>query len=58
MAKYTVRQAWSTSDRQRFSDGDVLRASARPGRKDFGPSKDEWDYETDNETDNDKDNMR
>ena len=58
MAKHTVRQAWSQSDRQRFSDGDWLRASARPGRKDIGPSKDEWDYETDNETDNDKDNMR
>ena len=54
MAKYTVRQAWSTSDRQRVSDGDVLRASARPGRRDLGPSKDEWDYD-DNETDNGKD---
>ena len=51
MAKYTVRQAWSTSDRQSFSDGDVLRASARPGRKDFGPSKDEWDYDTSDDSD-------
>lgn len=57
MAKYTVRQAWSTSDRQRFSDGDVLRASARPGRRDLGPSKDEWDYD-DNETDNGKDTIK
>jgi len=57
VAKYTVRQAWSTSDRQRFSDGDVLRASARPGRRDLGPSKDEWDYD-DNETDNSKDTIK
>lgn len=33
---------WSQADRQRFSDGDRLRALAVPARRRPGPSADEW----------------
>ena len=39
----TMQQRWSTADRQRFADRNVLRAQARPGRRPQGPSPDEWD---------------
>ena len=41
-------RAWSAEDRQRFADGDVLRASTVPSRKavvvdDFAAAMDELD---------------
>lgn len=34
---------WSDDDRQRFRDGDILRARSIPGKRQDGPSADEWD---------------
>ena len=44
------RQPWTTEDRQRFADGDVLRASTVPAGKsvvvdDFAAAMDELDDE-------------
>lgn len=36
---------WSDADRQRFADGDKLRASSRPGRRQPPPAVSEWLYE-------------
>ena len=37
-----MKRRWSDEDRQRFGDGDRLRASSVPGRRKTGPSADEW----------------
>ena len=44
------RQPWTAEDRQRFADGDVLRASTVPAKKasvvdDFAAAMDELDDE-------------
>ena len=33
---------WSASDRQRFADGNILKASAVPGQRTAGPTVDDW----------------
>lgn len=40
---------WTPADKRRFADGDRLRASAVPGRRNPGPSADEWDWEDDDD---------
>jgi hypothetical protein len=40
------RPRWSSEDRQRFADGDRLRASTRPGRRRLPPAVEEWLDET------------
>lgn len=35
--------AWTPEDAQRFSDGNVLRASTIPAGRPGGPAADEWD---------------
>ena len=37
------RPRWTDEDRQRFTDGDILRARSVPGKRQDGPSADEWD---------------
>ena len=37
------RPRWTDEDRQRFSDGDILRARSIPGKRQDGPRADEWD---------------
>ena len=36
------RHAWRDEDRQRFADGDRLRASTVPGRLKIPPAVDDW----------------
>jgi len=40
---------WSDDDRQRFRDGDILRARSIPGKRQDGPNADEWE-DTNEET--------
>lgn len=40
---YDGRPRWSRDDRQRFADGDVLKASTVPGKRVEGPDASEWD---------------
>ena len=35
--------AWSSEDRQRFADRDVLKARTVPAKRREGPSVEEWD---------------
>lgn len=37
------RTSWSSEDRQRFSDGDRLRASTVEPKRFDGPESNEWD---------------
>jgi len=37
--------AWTDSDRQRFADRDVLKASSVPGKRPVGPLVDDWDLD-------------
>ena len=43
--------SWSQDDKQRFADGDVLKASTMPGKRPTGPSADEWGDDWELETD-------
>ena len=46
------RNRWSQADRQRYIDGDRLRASKRPGKRRDGPTVEEFDDELKNVSDN------
>ena len=35
--------SWTKLDRQKFADGDILKASSVPGKRPVGPSVDDWD---------------
>ena len=45
------RNKWSQADRQRYADGDRLRASKRPGKRRDGPTVEEFDDEPKNVAD-------
>ena len=34
--------SWTKLDRQKFADGDILKASSVPGKRPVGPSVDDW----------------
>jgi hypothetical protein len=40
---------WNESDRQSYRDGDRLRASTMPSKRDEGPQASEWDYDDEDE---------
>ena len=46
------RNRWSQADRQRYIDGDRLRASKRPGKRRGGPTVEEFDDEPKNVSEN------
>ena len=37
------KRRWSDDDRQRYSDGDILKARSVPAKRADGPTADEWD---------------
>ena len=53
-----MKRPWSAQDAQRFRDGDRLRASSVPGRRDPGPSADEWNWEDDPDEDPEESSIR
>ena len=42
-----MTKQWSNDDRQRFADGDVLKASSIPSKRSVGPPVDDWGDDAD-----------